>query len=331
MLQICSLWLRAIPPHGVQYSYPWTRQKGTFLVPKPQPLSRALLLYLPLEVWTWIILFSTLLSFSLLLYGAAKFVRLSSRYQNIHHCFLDVSRILMLSSPPDFPHQATLRYLLTAWAFFSLLTTTVYSSGFTSLLTSPLYSNPIDTIQDLLDQNIFWGEQITSFNDFLTSSGNPKLHEFGQKFIKERSPAEREKRILKGNYAIFCKVLSDTFVTESERLSPSARQMLRVMKEPMFIFYVGIGLRENSPYKSFFDSTIIRLEQGGLTDFWQHLVIYKLGHHYMNTFFTLQNDVIDRKPLTFTSVLGAFCLLGIGLTISSFVFLCEIVVTFFEG
>ena len=321
------MWLSNNPPRGVQHSSPWSRQTGTFMAPKPQPISHALLLYLPLQFWTWITLLNTLLSFGLILYAAAKLLPASTRYRNIHHCFLDTTRLLMLNSLPKFPRQATLRYLLTSWAFFSLLATTVYSSGFTSLLTSPLYSKPIDTIQDLLDQNIYWGEQAVRFNGLITYSDNVKLQEFGKRFVAETSLNDREKRILEGKYAIFCKVFSNTFVTDSEQLSPRARQTLRVMQEPIFKFYVGIGLRENSPYKSYFDLTITRLQQAGLIDFWQDLIINRLGNHYMKSLFSVQNNVNHRKPLSYNSLQGAFSLLVIGLIIASFVFVGEIIIT----
>ncbi|KAJ9578271.1 hypothetical protein L9F63_005492 [Diploptera punctata] len=329
MLQLCSMFLTAKSLQGLEHSTPWSRLTATFLVPKPQPLSRVLLMYLPLEFWTWIILLNTFLSFSLVLHATAKLLPFSSRYQSIHICFLDASRILLLNSLPKLPRQTALRYLLVGWAFFSLLTTSVYSSGFTSLLTSPLYSHPIDTIQDLLDQNIYWGEPVSSFNYIFTNSDNRKLQIFKNRFKIERG--DREKRILEGNYATFCKVLSNTFVTESEKLSPRARQTLRVMKEPMFTFYIGIGLRENSPYKVYIDSTITRLEQAGITDFWQHFIIHKLGFHYMNTFFSLQSDVVHRKPLTLNSLQGAFCFFIIGLIIASFVLISEVVMHNFHN
>ncbi|KAJ9578269.1 hypothetical protein L9F63_005490 [Diploptera punctata] len=328
MFQVCSIWLRAEPQIGIQHSFPYSRQKVTLLAPKPQPLPRALLLYLPLQFWTWIILLSTLLSFGLMLKGTTRLLQYFNYYQNVQHCFLDACRILLLSSPPRLPQPTALRYLLIAWAFFSLLTTTVYSSGFTSLLTSPLYSDPINTIQDLLDQNIQWGDQSLDFNDLIEKSDNYKLIKFGQKFKREILPEDREKRITQRNYAIFCKVFSKSFVTESEKLSPKAREILRVIEEPVFLFYIGIGLRENSPYKSYFDSTILRLEQAGLTDFWQHFTIYSLGYHYMSDFFNLQNE-IHRQPLTLNSLQGAFCLLVIGLIIAGFTFICEILLKHF--
>jgi hypothetical protein len=204
----------------------------------------------------------------------------------------------------------------------------VYSSGFTSLLTSPLYSQPINTIQDLLDQNIYWGDQRDDILKNIKYTGNSQLQEFGRRFVMEYSPTDRENRILREKYAIFCKVLSNTFVTESEKLSPKIRQTLRVMNEPIFTFYVGIGLTENSPYKSYFDSTITRLQQGGLTDFWQQTVINKLGFHFMKSFFTLYTDGIVRRPLSFKAILGAFYLLAIGLLIAGCAFLCEILVNY---
>ena len=99
------MWISSFAAHGLHYSSPWSRQMGTWLVPKPQPLSRALLLYLPLEYWTWIVLLSTLLSFGLIVNGIARLLPVYSRYQYIHNCFLDVSCILMMNCLSRFPRQ----------------------------------------------------------------------------------------------------------------------------------------------------------------------------------------------------------------------------------
>ncbi|PSN54803.1 hypothetical protein C0J52_02004 [Blattella germanica] len=322
---ICSLWLTTDAPCGMQLSTPWARQKGTFLAPKPQPLSRAILIYLPLECWTWVALLSVCIIFSLVLHIVGRLLPTQNRYRSIRLCFLNTFRTLMLNGVPGFPTQVSLRWLLVGWSFFSLLTTTVYSSGYTSLLTSPLYSPPIDTLGDLLEQGIYWGEESeNTFAYLIRESGNSKLIEFGNRFKRELTPRDRENRILKGNYAIFSKVMASAFVTETERLSQRARRMLRVMEEPVFTFYVGIGLRTNSPYETVIDSTIVRLHGAGLLEFWQRLIIQKLGYRYMNTFFTLQIDDDNIHALTLNSVLGAFSLLGVGLVIASVVYVVEI-------
>ncbi|XP_069698479.1 probable glutamate receptor [Periplaneta americana] len=324
---VCSLWLTVTPPKGLQMSAPWTRQKGTFLVPKPWPLPQAIILYLPLEIWTWAILVVALLVFTLIMYSTAKLLRTGggSRYLNLHTCLLDAVRVLVLNSPPKFPRPTALRYLITSWSFFCLLITTIYLTGYTSLLASPPFSPPINTVNDLLEQNIYWGDRDNFLLPLLHGASNPKLLEFANRFVLETAESDKEKHILQGRYAVFTKALSTTFVTDTERLSDRARHKLRLMKEPTFTFYVAIGLRQNSPYKLSLDRTITQLQDGGILSHWQNLVIQNLGYHYMSLFFQSDQQENKQTPLSFSSVQGALCILGIGLLLSCFTCLLEVI------
>jgi hypothetical protein len=232
--------------------------------------------------------------------------------------------MLMLNSCPRFPRQAALRYLLTSWAFFSLLTMTTYSTGYTSMFTSPPFSPAINTINDLLYRGIYWGERSDDFKVFFLNTGNPKVAEFGKRFKPEMSEMDREKRILQGQYAVFTKVMSSTFVTDTEMLSYKARQKLRIMKESVFTFYVAIGLCSNSPFKSHLDRTITQLQDAGIVNYWESLTIQNLGYHYMSTFFEVtRNKNTDHSALSLNSMQGAFFVLAIGLTLSCITWLLE--------
>jgi hypothetical protein len=232
---------------------------------------------------------------------------------------------MMLNSCPRFPEQAALRYLLTSWAFFSLLTMTTYSTGYTSLFTSPPFSTPINTVNDLLYHGIYWGERSSDFKPVFLDTGNPKLAEFGKRFKLEMSQSDRENRIMQGRYAVFTKALSSAFVTETEMLSDKARNKLRLMKESMFTFYVAIGLCPNSPFKSHIDRNIMRLQDAGIVSYWQSLMIQELGYNYMSTFFEVgHNKNTDHSALSLNSMQGAFCVLGTGLALSCITWLLEI-------
>ncbi|XP_021936011.1 glutamate receptor ionotropic, kainate 2-like [Zootermopsis nevadensis] len=308
-------------------SAPWTRQKGTFLVPKSRPLTPAMMLYLPLKLWTWVVLLHVTLIFVLILYGISRMLPSGEgcQYHSLCICLLDTFRMLMLNSCPRFPQQAAMRYLLTSWAFFSLLTMTTYSTGYTSLFTFPPYSPPINTVDDLLYQGIYWGERSNDFKLLFIDVGNPKLAEFGKRFKPEISVLDREKRILQGQYAVFTKTMSSTFVTETETLSHKARQKLRIMKEPVFTFYVAIGLCPNSPFKSHIDSTITRLQDAGIVHYWQRLMIQNLGYHYMSKFFEVTHkENTGHSALSLDSMQGAFCMLGMGLALSCITWFIEI-------
>jgi len=269
-----------------------------------------------------------MLTFVLVLYCISRMLPSGegSQYHSLCNCLLDTFRMLMLNGSPRFPQHVTLRYLLTSWAFFSLLTMTMYSTGYTSLITSPPYSPPINTVDDLLYQGIYWGERSNGLLSFFLGTGHPKLTEFGKRFKQEMSESDREERILQGQYAVFTKVLSSMFVTETEMLSEKARHRLRIMEESVFTFHVAIGLHPNSPVKSRIDKAIMWLQDAGITSYWQSLMIQNLGYHYMSTFFEEGNSKNnDHSALSLNSMQGAFYLLAVGLALSCITWLLEMI------
>jgi hypothetical protein len=46
-----------------------------------------------------------------------------------------------------------------SWAVFTLLITTAYSSGLVSHLTCPAFSKPLDSIQALVEADLFWSNK----------------------------------------------------------------------------------------------------------------------------------------------------------------------------
>lgn len=62
----------------------------------------------------------------------------------------------MANAKPSQNGSYNLRHLINSWAVFTLLITTAYSSGLVSHLTVPTYSEPLDSIRDLVKANIYW-------------------------------------------------------------------------------------------------------------------------------------------------------------------------------
>ena len=70
---------------------------------------------------------------------------------------MDVLGVLTVASPTQSKHtQYEFRHVLNSWAVFTVLITTAYSSGLVSHLTFPAFSKPLDTIQALVEADIYW-------------------------------------------------------------------------------------------------------------------------------------------------------------------------------
>jgi hypothetical protein len=70
--------------------------------------------------------------------------------------------ILCLSSFPSLQtHLGSLRPLVASWSVFSLLLTTALSSGLVSHLTQPAPTTQLDSVRDLVESGLTWGQAYT--------------------------------------------------------------------------------------------------------------------------------------------------------------------------
>ena len=107
----------------------------------------------------------------------------------------------------------------------------------------------------------------------------------------------------------------------SPHLAPQAMSRLRIMKEPLYWAHIIISLRKSSPYTARLNRLVFRLTESGITKYWQG----DLARKYSSGCGTgPEYDDVPTK-LLLGHVQGAFMLLGLGLVISSLVFLWEII------
>ena len=75
-------------------------------------------------------------------------------------CLIEILGILTVASPtPSKQARFKLRHVVNSWAVFTLLITTAYSSGLVSHLTCPAFSKPLDSIQALVEADIYWSHK----------------------------------------------------------------------------------------------------------------------------------------------------------------------------
>jgi len=75
-------------------------------------------------------------------------------------CLIEFLGILTVASPKPTKHaRFELRHVVYSWTVFTLLITTAYSSGLVSHLTCPAFSKPLDSIQALVEADIYWSHK----------------------------------------------------------------------------------------------------------------------------------------------------------------------------
>lgn len=102
----------------------------------------------------------------------------------------------------------------------------------------------------------------------------------------------------------------------------------RLMKSCVNEYYTVFPFDKKSPYTRYFNMKLGRFAQAGIIKYWLGMMSTKYGKSFMRSFFEKDKKVvtIDPKPYNMGNFVGAFYVLGIGLSIAMGVFLIELYV-----
>ncbi|GAB0090954.1 uncharacterized protein DMENIID0001_057390 [Sergentomyia squamirostris] len=267
---LCSPWLNIKHYRVTDLSQSYDQQCLTFLVPRPRIVTAASYIYLPFSGKVWFAYIACLIGIALILHYFVNrdFIR-SNDLSSLEVVFLEVINIATSHGATRFPRQVPIKILLTSWLAISLLLSTAYCTGYTSLLTTPRFTKPIDTIADFLDQGLSWSDR--NKDDLLYSelkvSESQMIRNLAERYdINKNDPGHLDK-IASGKYAKFVKILSNNYVTDTETYASHAHH-LRLMKECFYKYYVVILFKKKSPYTVYFTYHLTKHHEVGLVAHW---------------------------------------------------------------
>lgn len=265
-MAMCSIWMTKDHYQKFDLSNFNDLLCNTFVVPKPTAITQASLMYLPLNYWVWIAFLLTLILSAILLNLMSIFGKNLMNKENYGSQFnipltviLDLVGIVTSHGLPHFPVQLPIKVLIMSWTFFSLLLTTGYMTGYTTLLTIPRYTKPIETLSDFLEQGVQWGEPMKNPKvvPTLLATENPEYIELARRVRTEESFAAIYKLLGTPNYGRFIKVLSKSFVTETENYIQFSEN-LKTMSQCIFEYYSTFAFQKQSPFRKIIDRQIPR-------------------------------------------------------------------------
>ncbi|XP_023326141.1 uncharacterized protein LOC111699649 [Eurytemora carolleeae] len=203
--------------------------------------------------------------------------------------------------------------LLVVWALCSAVITYAFSSNLRAIVLSPSYETPIDTAQQIVENNLIpiVGTQELVYT-FLNFSTNPWFVKVAQLAIPPTSTDEKFDAILAGT-----SVTSNTqdlllnYISQDPTLS-----RLNKLKPPIFYFskerirfyYVGWMVQKNSKWRIHLDNHILLCDQAGF--------YLKIKRTMINTAVS-EHTISDREKMRVEHIAVAFMLLGIGYIIST--------------
>lgn len=327
----CSLWRITLPLENIEMSVPYSQQCLTFLVPKPNllPVSTYMFQPLRLSVWIWCSLFFLYMSCVLYLtdrlYARIHLVHVSMDYSQALFSILRIFTLGTIRYPTK--NISKIHIILLLWCIYSLLLAIAYSAGFASILTYPRYTKPINTFQEMIDENIHWGSRSIGMKAFFAESRKSVVKQLSRKFILEETKQDQNKRISEHNYGAFVKLLPNKYVTDTEALDDYGKTNLKIIPECIETSHIVFVLGRNSPFVNIFDKYVQALVENGIIEFWYNQNKYRYHLAYSDNFFTSYSADIEfnSKALNLKYMQGALYLLVIGFIIALLIFLGEYV------
>lgn len=368
-LSLCAQFLPQAAEYNLDFTDPFTQMSLTFLVPKPNLMDQHTYIFQPLHLKSWLIFFffmvylSGALSFTNYVYGKlgvrnglltenlystnnisllknpilAKNIFSTENFsfkQQLLDSFFLSWRFFCLS-PPNFHYSNTkiiFKILMVASYVNSMMLSTYYNAGFTSILAFPRYTEPISTIQDMIDKNIYWGGTDWSAVGLLRHYNNSKAREIRRRFVLETNVTKMKWNIKKNNYAMIAKHVENIYVSNevttyqsnaSERVF--IRSKMKVLSESIDSFGVIIPLRKNFPFTNIIKRRVQRIMESGLMLHWYGDVQRKFNETFDGSYFkTFGGDSFKGKPLNLIKVYGLFYILGLGFGLGLICFVGEV-------
>ncbi|XP_037052444.1 uncharacterized protein LOC119085982 [Bradysia coprophila] len=328
-LAMCSVWLNLKSNDFYDATNYIDYQCGTFLVPKPTLVNPAAYLYMSLSRNVWMAFLFSFISTSIIMTLTARtgkrFLKKSwndKLYIDFSRSFLDSMNVATLHGIEKFPKQDSIKSLFTSWIILSLIMGVAYTTGYTSFLTRPISTKPVDSLVDFLQNGMYWSvvSGPNSLAPTLKATGVTNLVRLSQRTI-DKNNATMDDSSNERN-ALFVKIITNRFITDvNENTDPT--YSLRIMKSCFLNYYSVVAFKKYSGYTKYFNEKIRAYAEFGLTERWA-LNIKGVKNNYMKPYFLSDGKSTDGPiRLSVTTLTGAFTLLWVGLVLATVVFMTE--------
>lgn len=258
-ISICSIWIAAQNYHQLELTNFYDYQCETFIVRKPILLNKASYVYKPFQPIVWLTFLISIFLTGLVLKVITVFgdklnkeYWSSSKFHSLTYSFMVMVNTVTSHGINKFPVQVPTKIVLTGWMLLSLIVGTHFSTAFTSFLSFPPTSKPIDTIQDFIDEEYIW-----SHNEIHQVVKEIKYCSYFSELMKltVNSTEMTNNWFKEKKFGKVVKILSNkNYVGDAEDLASAGS--LRVLKECLFKVYTSFGAQKNSGLTKTFDRKI---------------------------------------------------------------------------
>lgn len=325
---VCAHWInKLLTEFNVTRTNAYILNCINFLVPRPQLLPDYSFIFQSFQATIWSLYFATVLTS---IYAPQIGLKLICHVQQVDSSYsIAIIRLLSLGGVTRFPYLkfSTVRVLLVTLSMYSLLLSIYYCAGLATSLRFPRFSNKLNNIDDMLDNNLKWTDSSATnfFQIWMNQTRIPKLVKLAKNFECFQSSSKGNELIRQKKYGLIvqtCAGKSIKYVMYSEILEKDNRNILKMIHEDIACFYITLPLRYNSPYLEIFNQAYSKYTEYGFIKYWLQRYVNTRKYSYMNLFFRTYSDEV-RQYITLEKLHGVFYFLLAGHGLAGVVFLFE--------
>ncbi|XP_024086442.1 glutamate receptor-like [Cimex lectularius] len=315
-------------PH-IDYSKTYMLSGITVLVPKAVQLSAWRTPFLPFGLVMWIVFFCCVISSSLGLYAvtalAVKYTRFGNNikkkgvFTSLTDSMIRSFGMSVLQQPAYQFVNSPVRHLFTSFEFLYLILTACYSAELASYLTSPQYTKPIDTYEELASSGLTWIADHPLWTFGISASHEPRDVAVVKQFRVFPFP-DILKKALTGKDGLAIERIAEGHYSQHAHITEEVVAKHHVMKEMINASPLTMVFEKGSAYADSLDDHINRLHNGGIYIYWEYKMARKLLDYRIQlalTFAKKESKGSDEpKILTIEHIQGAFFIYALGICIS---------------
>ncbi|KAH0818406.1 hypothetical protein GEV33_004385 [Tenebrio molitor] len=253
---ICSQWMQVAYRFQIEKSAGYTFTCRNLLVHRSQLLSDFGFLLQPLEPNLWLIYLITFMFSSFMMYTISNILdkarTLKIPRTNIIVILTYTLRIYFLGPIGQIPHmrERSMRLMLLSLFLFCVLISTYYSAGLTLCLRFPRFSKNINSLNDVIENNIKWIDSNKWFRNWMKNTSNELFERLALQFELVTSISQRNEKLRQENYAMVVDTLPDQyeqFFMFAETLDNHGREHLKILQEDIDWWSTGLSIIGTRP------------------------------------------------------------------------------------
>lgn len=265
-MSTCSLWLTYNNHRKYDLVSYFDRQCITLMVPKQRYVYGSNI-YLSLRNNIWLsvaISFIGIVLTLIIISRVSIYLKIHSSkqvpYRDIGIAIMEIVNVATSHGMNHISLQTSIRLALSGWIIFSLLFSTIYSTGYMSILAAPQTSAPINTIEEFVARGLSWASYdpkrkvVEAFLDYNQTVYTRLIN--GRTI--EKSPEKRLRHIHKKKYGYMVAQLSNYYIYDVPMAVGNWTDMfpLRLMNQCMMNVFTVFGFQPNSPYAKYFSNKL---------------------------------------------------------------------------